>query len=66
MPSSDNYRTEKFIDYLHYQKYYKLICIDLPRQRNQNIPQQINFVRESEEHNGATMFSLLKSRKTLF
>ena len=50
MLSSDNYRTEKIIYYLHYQKYYKFICIDLPRQRNQNIPQQINLVRESEEH----------------
>ena len=41
---------------MYHQNYYKLIGIDLSRQKNNTIPQQINFVRKLEEYNGATMF----------
>ena len=37
--------------------------IDLSRQTNSSIPQQINFVRKLEEGDGATMVLLLKSNK---
>ena len=43
-------------DFSYHQHYYKRIGIDLSRQRNTSIPQQINFVGKSEEDNGATIF----------
>ena len=39
--------------YLYYQNYYKLIDIDLSRQTNTSIPQQINFTGKSDKGNGA-------------
>ena len=59
MSRNDDYTTGNF-------KSNKPIGIDLSRQRNTFIPQQINFVGKLEEDNGATMFSLLKSTKKLF
>ena len=50
----------------YYQNYYKLIGIDISKQANTSIPQQINFVGKLEEDNGAIMFLLLKSSKKLF
>ena len=44
MPRNNDYTTGNVLDYLSYQKYYRLIGIDLSRQTNTNIPQQINFV----------------------
>ena len=66
MSRNDDYTTGNLLDYLHYQEYYKLIGIDLSRQKNMNIPQQINFIRKLEEDGGTTMFFLLKSLKRLF
>ena len=44
----------------------KLIGIDLSRQTNTNIPQQINFIRKLEEVDGATMFFIdEKQQKTI-
>ena len=60
---NDNYGTGNFSDFTYHQNYYKLIGIDISRQRNMNIPQQINFTRKLEEDDGATMFLLLKSSK---
>ena len=31
-------------DFSYHQNYYKLMCIDLSRETNTNIPQQINFI----------------------
>ena len=55
MSRNSQYLTE---DVLHfsYQNYYKLIGIDLSRQTNITILQQINFTGKLEEHDGATMF----------
>ena len=36
--SRNDYTTENLLDYLYYQKYYKLIGIDLSRQTNMSIP----------------------------
>ena len=44
MSRNNDYTTENLLDYLYHQKYYKLIGIDLSRQKNASIPQQINFV----------------------
>ena len=56
MSRKDNYATRNLLDYLHYQKYYKLIGIDLSRQTNTNIPQQIDFTGKLEEDNNTTKF----------
>ena len=49
-------RSENLLDYLCHQKYYKLLGIDLSRQKNTSIPQQINFTGKLEEDAGVTMF----------
>ena len=36
---NDDYTTGNLSDYLHYQKYHKLIGIDVSRQENTSIPQ---------------------------
>ena len=66
MSRNDDYTTGNLLDYLYHQKYYKLIGIDLSRQTNTSIPQQINFVGKLEEDDGATMFSIAeKQQKTI-
>lgn len=42
----NNYAIGKFLDYSYHQKYYKLIEIDLSRQINKTIPQQISFTEK--------------------
>ena len=66
MSRNDDYTTGNLLDYLCHQNYYKLIGIDLPRQTNACVPQQINSTGKLEKHDGATMFLLLKSSKKLF
>ena len=56
MPRNNDYTTGNLLDYLYYQKYCKLIGIDLSRQKNTRIPQQTNFVGKLEEDDDATMF----------
>ena len=53
---NDDYTTETLLDYFYYQKYYKLIDIDLSRQINTSIHQKIDIVGKLEEDDGATMF----------
>ena len=55
MSRNDDYTTGNLLDYLYHQKYYKLTDIDLSRQANSNIPQQINFIGKLEEDEGGTM-----------
>ena len=51
---------------MYHQKYYKVIGIDLSRQTNTSIPQQISFVGKVEEDHGATMFFVSeKQQKTI-
>ena len=65
MSKNDDYTTGNLLNYLYYQKYYKLIDIDLSRKRNTSISQQINFIGKLEEDDGAT-FLLLKSSQKQF
>ena len=53
------------MDYLCHQKYYKLIGIDLSRQTNTNIPQQINFVGKLEDDDAKVFFITEKQQKTV-
>ena len=60
---NDDYTTENLLDVSYYQNYYKLIGIDLSRQTNTSISQQINFRRKLEEDNGATMFVIAENQQ---
>ena len=53
------------LDYLYYQKYYKVIGIDLSRQANTNVIQKINFVGKIEESDGGKMFFIEKQQKAI-
>ena len=58
------YATVNLLDF----PYQKIIInfIDLSRQTNANIPQQINFTGKLEEDDGGTMFSIAeKQQKTI-
>ena len=66
MSRNNDYTKGNLLDYLHHQKYYKLIGIDLSRQTNTSISQQINFVGKLEEDDGPTMFFITeKQQKTI-
>ena len=56
MSGNDDNTTGSLLDYLYHQKYYKLVGIDLSRQTNVSVPQQINFVAKLEEGDGSTIF----------
>ena len=43
MSRNGDYTTGNLLDYLYHQNYYNRIGIDLVRQTNTNIHQQINF-----------------------
>ena len=53
------------LDYLYHQKYYKLIGIDLSRQRNTPILQQINFTEKLGKYDDATMLFIIENQQTL-
>ena len=65
MSRNDNYTTGNLLHYLYHQKYYKLIGIDLSRQTNTSIPQQMNFVEKLEEDNGATMIFIAEKQQKI-
>ena len=52
----------KLLDNLYHQKCCKLIGIDISRQRNMDILQQVIFIGKLED-DGAKCFLLLKSSK---
>ena len=66
MSRNNDYTTGNLLEYLYHQKYYKLIDIDLSRQTNTSIPQQINFKGKLDEDGGVTMFFIAeKQQKTI-
>ena len=66
MSRNDDYTAGNLLDYLYHQNYYKLIGIDLSRQTNTNIPQQINFTGKLDEVDGATMFFIAEKQQKQF
>ena len=56
MSKTDDYTTRNLFHYLYHQNYYKPIGIDISRQINTNVPQQINFTGKLKEDDGARMF----------
>ena len=66
MSRNDDYTTGNLLDYLCHQNYYKIIGIDLSRQTNTCVPQQINSTGKLEKHDSATMFFIAeKQQKTI-
>ena len=43
MSRYDDYTTGYLLDYLYHQNYYKPVGIDISKQTNTSIPQEINF-----------------------
>ena len=77
MSRNNDYITGNLLDFSNHQNYYKLIGIDLSRQTNTSIPQQIDFVsqkkimkrrrlRKLEEDDSVTMLFIAgKQQKTI-
>ena len=66
MSRNSDYTIGSLLDYLYHQNYYKLIGIDLPRETNTNILQQINFAGKLENYDGEKMiFIAEKQQKTI-
>ena len=55
---NDGYTTGNLFDFLYYQNYYKL-GMDLSRQTNRSILQNVNFKGKLEEDDGGQYFLLL-------
>ena len=66
MLRNKNYTTQNLLDYLYHQRYCKIISIDLSRETNTSIPEQINFEGKSEKEDVVTMFFITeKQQKTI-
>ena len=65
MSRNNDYTKGHSLDYLYHQKHFKLIGIDLSRQTNMSISQQIDFLSKLEEDDGTKKFLSLKSNKKL-
>ena len=66
MLRNKDYTTQNLLDYLYHQGYCKIIAIDLSRETNTSIPEQINFEGKSEKEDVVTMFFITeKQQKTI-
>ena len=66
MSRNDECTSGNLLDYFYHQNNCKFIGIDLSRQINASIPQQINFTEKIEENDGAVMFCIAeKQQKTI-
>ena len=63
MSGNDDYKTGNLLDYLYHQNYYKLIGIDLSRQINMTIPQQVNFIGKLDEDNDTSIFFVAEKQQ---
>ena len=63
MSGNDDCKTGNLLDYLYHQNYYKLIGIDLSRQINMTIPQQVNFIGKLSEDNDTSMFFVAEKQQ---
>ena len=62
MSRNDDNTTGSVLDFSYHQSYYKLIGIDLSKQANMSIPQQINFIGKLEEDDGPAMFFIAEKQ----
>ena len=66
MSQKNDYTTGNLLDFSYHEKFYKLIGIDLSRQKNMSVPQQIDLTGKLEEDDGAITFFIGKNNKKLF
>ena len=66
MSRTNNYTSGNSVDYLYHHNYYKFIGIDLSRQKNSSILQQINLIGKLEKDDGAAMFFIAEKQPKLF
>ena len=66
MSQNNDYTTGNLLDFSYHEKFYKLIGIDLSRQKNVSVPQQIDLTGKLEEDDGAITFFIGKNNKKLF
>ena len=63
----DDYTTGCLLNYNYFNNYYKVIAIDLSKQKaldaDPNAIQQINFTRNLDRAAGATMFFIIEEAK---
>ena len=50
---------------MHHQNYHKTIVIDLSREVNTSIPQQINFTGKLEKDDGVTMIFITEKQQKI-
>ena len=59
----DDYTTGCLLDYSYFKEHYKLVTIDLSKQKaldvNPKAIQQINFIGNLDRNEGATMFFII-------
>ena len=60
--NQDNYTTGISLDYEYFSKHYKLIAIDLSKQKSDFKNQQINFIGKLEQN--ATIFFIIEEKMT--
>ena len=62
---NNEYKTGNLLDYYYFKKYYKLVAIDLRKQQilqeNEDLIQQINFIRRLEE--AANVFIIIETKE---
>ena len=63
MSRNDDYTTRSLLDHLYHQKNYKLFGIDLSRQANTSIRQQINFTGKLEKDDGAIKIFIVEKHQ---
>ena len=66
MSRNNDYITQNLLDYMYHQSCYELIGIDISRQTNTTISQQINFTGKLEEGDGATIFFITEKQQKSF
>ena len=67
MSRYDDYTTGCLLDYLYHQNYYKPVGIDISKQTNTSIPQEINFTGKwQQDDGGATMFFITEKQQEIF
>ena len=63
----DDYTTGCLLDYNYFNKDYKMIAIDLSKQKSLDVDpkamQHINFTGNLERDNGATLFFIIEETK---
>ena len=63
MLRNNDYTRGNILDFSYHQNYHRFIGIDLSRQTNTSIPQQINFTRKLKKDGDATMFFIAKKQQ---